>query len=135
MKQSSYHLLSLLTLALLLLATPGCRKKVSLDPGYGCDTKQVKYSLNNTPATLFYTSNQYQQGWFLQVDYPNEGKHLLKICNLDQASEVLQGAATSTTIPVYASGDVKDFGPDESLGITAGIVLGFHVTLTSLKKQ
>lgn len=136
MKRSSrHHLLGPLALALLLSATPGCRKENYLDPGYGCDTKQVKYSLNNTPATLFYMSNQYQQAWFLQIDYPNNVIHQLKICNLDQASEVLKGVATTTTIPVYASGDVKDFGPNESIGITLGIVLSGHVTLTSLKKQ
>jgi hypothetical protein len=135
MKRRAHYLIRLLALALVLPAMLSCRKKEYLDPGYGCDTKQVAYSLNSTPATLFYMNSQYQQAWFLQVDYPNNGKHLLRICNLDQARELLKGVTTSTTIPVYASGDVKDFGPDESIGITAGIVSSYHVTLTSITKQ
>ncbi|MDZ4810309.1 MAG: hypothetical protein SGI96_18880 [Bacteroidota bacterium] len=126
--------ISVAILFLLLFTITSCKKSKS-DKGCGCATDNTVQNLVGSDGTLFFMNNQYQQSWFVVVDFPNNGKWLCKICNIDKAQSVINSANASDTISVKISGKLKEFCPNETVGITSGTVVAYHISLDTLKRN
>lgn len=120
-------------LFIIILGTQSCKKAQS-DANCGC-TSITSDELSDSDGTLLFMNNQYQQAWFIVVDFPNNAKWLCKICNTIDAAPLLNSINTTDTIPVKLSGKLKKFCPNETIGISVGIVVPYHIEINSLKRN
>jgi hypothetical protein len=128
-----YRLSVLISAVLLAFSITGCKKNKS---GINCGCAPDSYqSLSDSDGTLFFMNNQYQQAWFIVVDFPNNAKWLCKICNIDKGKNLINNISISDTISVKISGQLKNFCPDESVGIISGIAVPYHIIIDSLKEN
>lgn len=128
-------LLYVLINILVVILTINCKKSQNTNRDCGCGSYKTVQSLVNTPGSLFFMNNQYQQSWFVVVDFPNNGKWLCKICNIEKVQGVINTISTSDTISVKFTGKLNEFCPNETIGITSGTVVAYHIKLDSLKRN
>ena len=106
-----------------------------VDKGCGCTTDSISYTPVNWVGTLGYLNNQYQQAWFVNIKFPNNAAWLCKVCNLDKAQSIINTITTNDTVSVKFSGKLRPFCSDEYIGIYTGIVVPYHLTIDSLKRN
>lgn len=134
MKPLFILLLSALTIC--LFTNSSCKKNnPPANATCGCASTTITQQLSNTTATLGYLNNQYQQGWFVFVKFPYNASWHCKICNLDKVQSIINSMTQNDTLSVKVSGKLRDFCPDEPIGIYTSIVVPYHLTIDSLKRN
>ncbi|MGQ0738247.1 MAG: hypothetical protein ACT4OJ_04235 [Bacteroidota bacterium] len=130
----SLFVILVMSFILTFFSNSGCKKKTD-NPNCGCNSNEIKYSLQNIDGFLSY--RQYNNKWMLTY-YPAPGAVSNYFpCNTNQDSlrAILQGVNQSQVFQVKFSGKVKGPCPGEDFGFTSGVTTNDYINIDSLKRN
>ena len=134
------RLIILLSTAFLffIFTTSSCKKHKNepiVDKGCGCSTENTIYNLNSSQGLLGF--DQFYQKWKIVQRFPNNAFWVNVICNSEnsQVRNITNSLSINDTITVKFSGRLTDFCSDDPTPIYQGIVVPYHLTIDSLKRN
>jgi hypothetical protein len=110
-----------------------CRKTQAQD--CGCNSKEIKYSLQNLNGSLLYFNNKNEWAILYQPLPGNYSYYFPCNKNIDSLQAIISGALPTDIIQIKFSGKIKTACLNEDFGITNGVTTFDYIILDSIKRN